>query len=197
MNIVQIKSVLNTLLLLLITKTGWSQNKSLEELRSELFSRVDLKTTDYVILSRATSEMAFNETNETIFLDHYILFLIKKELDKVVIEEYKNGHKTTIFEIKNSNIFKLVKGNSHLLAGEKLKDFEYDKDGSKLYLKESNSGKMIIDIFYNQMSYHNEFEDFLLDFSSNSKLKLVKLIVTIEHELSPFYTHHPFYVGRN
>lgn len=191
------KIFINALLLLVITQTGFSQRKLLEELKNELLTSTELKATDYLMLSRTTSEMATNEKNETVILTHYKLLVIINKSDKIVIEEYQNGNKSNVFEIKNSNIFKFLKNNFRYLNTEKLKKFEYGKDGSKLYLRASNSGQMKIDISYNRMSYHSEFEDFLLDFSSNSKLKLVKLILNIEHELSSFYTHHPFYVETN
>ncbi|MFM9989670.1 hypothetical protein [Flavobacterium sp.] len=191
------KIIIKILLLILLSHTGFSQKKSLSELTKEIHNRFNLDKANYIILSRTISTLTLTvKENEQIsnWENHYILFIIIDKLEKTVVEEYQDGNKSKTFEINNFNIFKLVKHNFRSINVEKLNDFEYEKDGSKVHLAQSNSGEMEIDVVFNQATYHNKFDEFLLEFSSNSKLKLVKLISRIEDELKPYYEHHPFYV---
>ena len=189
------KIIIKILLLFLLSHTGFSQKKSLDDLTKEIDNRVDLDKENYIILSRTISSLTVNQNNQTNWKNHYKLFVIIDKLGNTVVEEYQDGIKSNLFEINDSKIFKFLKYNFRSMNVEKLNDFEYEKNDSKVYLNQSNSGEMKIDVFLNQSTYHNKFDEFLLEFSSNSKLKLIKLISCIEDELKPHYEHHPFYVN--
>lgn len=188
------KTIIKTLILILFSQIGISQEKSLIDLTKEINNRIDLDKANYLILSRTISGLIVDENNKTNWKKHYKLFVIIDKLGKTIVEEYQDGNKSKTFEINDSNIFKFLKYNFRSINVEKLNDFEYEKNGSKVYPGRSNSGEMEINVLFNQLSYHNKFDEFELEFSSNSKLKLVKLISLIEEELKPYYELHPFHV---
>ena len=192
------KNIIKILLLILLSHTSFSQNKSVSELTKEIHSRMNNEKANYIILSRTISTLTLTiEENKNIsnWENHYKLFIIINKLGKTVVEEYQDGKNSKSFEINDSKIFKFLKNNFSSINIEKLNDFEYEKDGSKVHLAQSNSGEMEIDVVLNQSTYHNKFDEFFLEFSSNSRLKLIKLISHIEDELRPYYEHHPFYVN--
>ncbi|SHJ03690.1 hypothetical protein [Flavobacterium terrae] len=185
------KFIFNTSIALLITLSGLAQQKPLDELKKEIINQKTLEKVNYVFLSRTISHITLNDSLKSDWVYPYKLFLITNELDKVIVSEYKNGNTSKAFEISNSKIFKLLKSNMQKLKAEKLNNFEKKKDHTD---RPDGYDKMEIDISFNNISYHNKFDGYLLDFSSNSKLKLVELILTIEHEFTKYYKTHPFYV---
>ena len=198
MDIIQMKINIKILLLILFSNTGFSQQKSLSELTKEIQIQKNIDKVNYIILSRTISTLTINEkeeNDEANWESHYKLLVIIEKNKKTVVEEYQDGIKSNIFEINDSKIFNFLKHNFPSINAEKLNEFEYAKDGSKVYIGKSNSGEMKIDVFLNQSIYNNTFNDFLLEFSSNSKLKLVKLMSLIKNKLEPYYKNHPFYVN--
>ena len=181
--------------MILLSQLSFSQQKSLSEVKTELLEKLSIEKVNYIILSRTIFTLQISENGQNSYVNNYKGFLIKQESGYVSIEEFSSLDKPRVFKIEHSKIFKIIKDNFRSLSKEKFKDFEYSKNGEKIYLKESNSGQMEIDLSYKRITYHNEFDELLLEFSSNSKMKLVQLISEIEKDLKPFYNLHPFYVN--
>ena len=161
-----------------------SQSKLLPEFSREIYERVKHDGYNAIIISRSVSHMSVElETGSTISRNNYKLFFIQQKGKNVIVQEYHDGDLANTFEIKQSNLFNLLKPNFKKLTTEKLKDFEYDQDGSKVYTTSSDNSIYEFVVRFNNQDFRCVYEDVKLNLLSNSKLIITKIVKEVEKEL--------------
>lgn len=184
------KALLPIIFTILFCFCGFSQRKSLEEIKKEVTTKLEARKVNYIMLIRYYNELVKvlddkGESKTAIILQYKIVVLIDDN-NKTLVEEYGVRGQIKEFELRKSKIFPLVAQNFATIKKQQLKKYAYIEKGKPIIIANGNNSSFDITIVWFQKKYDTVIEDsIVIDFPSNSKLKLVQLFKEIAKELEP------------